>query len=274
MVKSMIPLWARRILGFVGLILVSVFVLGVHSALQHSFFDATSASGITLLLLIALLMLFGVRKRLSFLPLLRASVWLKFHTYVGLLSLVVFVAHNGPSIPQGGLERLLAAVFVVTAISGIGGLILSRILPARLTAHGENLNYQQIPALCQSLREEVETLILTATESTDSSTIADFYEMNLATYFARPRFLWGNLFPETRVHRKLTDRLEGLKRYLNEEEEEIAEQLIEMVVTKKNLDVQWNLQSVLKFWLFIHVPLSFGLLALAAAHIALVWQFL
>jgi hypothetical protein len=68
--------------------------------------------------------------------------------------------------------------------------------------------------------------------------------------------------------------LEGLKRYLNEEEEEIAEQLIEMVVTKKNLDVQWNLQSVLKFWLFIHVPLSFGLLALAAAHIALVWQFL
>ena len=58
------------------------------------------------------------------------------------------------------------------------------------------------------------------------------------------------------------------------EKESVAEQLIEMVVTKKNLDVQWNLQSVLKFWLFIHVPLSFGLLALAAAHIALVWQFL
>ena len=270
----MIPLSANRIFGLASLFLVSVLVLVVHSALQNTFFDASSTSGIALLLLIALLMLFGVRKRLSFLPLLPASVWLKIHTYVGLLSLVVFVAHNGLSSPQGGLDRLLAAMFVITGVSGIGGLILSRILPARLTAHGENLNYQQIPALCQSLREEVETLILAATESTDSSTISDFYETNLATYFARPRFIWGSLFPETRVPRKLTERLEGLKRYLNEEEEGIAEQLIEMVVKKKNLDVQWNLQSVLKFWLFIHVPLSFGLLALVAAHIALVWQFL
>ncbi len=270
----MMPFSARQTLSMIGLLAAGTVFLLLDTTLSHSFIDTASISGIILFALLCFLMLFSVRKRLSFLPLLPASQWLKAHTYVGLFAFFVFLAHNGASVPRGGLEQLLAAFFVITGLSGIGGLILSRVLPARLTAHGENLNYQRIPAHCEQLRKEVQELVLSSAEATNSSTIADFYEANLASYFASPRFLWGNLFPETRVPRKLTERLEGLKRYLNEDEEKIVEELIEMVIAKKNLDVQWNLQSVLKFWLFFHVPLSFGLMVLAVAHIALVWQFL
>ena len=264
---------SRRMIECAGLVLASLGFVAAYAAMQHSFIDAASWSGILLFALLIFLMLFSVRKRLPFLPLIRASIWLRVHLYVGLFSIVVFLAHNGISVPQGNLERLLAAFFVVTAASGMIGFILAQVLPSRLTAHGENLTYEQIPALCQSLRKEVEQLVITSAESTDSSTIADFYQANLARYFSKPSLLFGAMLIETRAPVKLLERLEGLRRYLNPEEEKIAEKLKDFVLAKENLDVQWNLQGILKLWLFVHIPFSVGLLAIALTHIALVWKF-
>lgn len=268
------PATSRQTIGAIGLVVVSIGFVTLHIILDHNFVNVTWLSGLVLFILLCLLMLFGVRKRLPTLPLLPASFWLKAHTFVGLFALVVFFAHNGLSIPFGTLERFLAAFFLFTGLSGIIGLILSRIIPGRLTAHGENLNFERIPVLCQQLRKEVEAMVLESAEATGSTTIADFYQKNLRNYFAKPLFLLGTWLERKNKRVNLKERLEGLKRYLNSEEEKIAEELIEMVTTKQNLDVQWSLQGILKLWLFFHIPLSVGLFALALAHIALVWKFI
>ena len=268
------PATSRQTIGAIGFLAVAIGFVILHVILAHNFVNVTWLSGLVLFALLCLLMLFGVRKRLPTLPLLPASLWLKAHTYVGLLALVVFFAHNGLSIPFGTLEQCLAAFFLCTGLSGIIGLILSRIIPARLTAAGENLNFERIPVLCQQLRKEVEALVLESAEATSSTTIADFYQANLSTYFSKPLFLLGTWLERKSKRVNLIERLEGLTRYLNAEEEKIAEELIGMIATKQNLDAQWSLQGVLKLWLFVHIPLSFGLFVLALAHIALVWKFI
>ncbi len=42
---------------------------------------------------------------------------------------------------------------------------------------------------------------------------------------------------------------------------------------KDDLDYQSALQGALKFWLFVHVPLTYGLLIFAVFHILVVYTF-
>ncbi len=46
-----------------------------------------------------------------------------------------------------------------------------------------------------------------------------------------------------------------------------------LVEAKDDLDYQRALQGALKFWLFVHVPLTYGLLIFAAFHILVVYSF-
>src|SRR5262249_5243880 len=81
---------------------------------------------------VALLALFGARKKMSTIPLGRASAWLRIHVDVGLVSLALFVVHacynrdTGFHVPSGTFEATLAAAYVATAASGLVGLALSR----------------------------------------------------------------------------------------------------------------------------------------------------
>ena len=42
---------------------------------------------------------------------------------------------------------------------------------------------------------------------------------------------------------------------------------------KNELDYQYALQGVLKGWLFIHIPLTYGMLLLAITHLVLAYAF-
>jgi hypothetical protein len=67
--------------------------------------------------------------------------------------------------------------------------------------------------------------------------------------------------------------LESTRRYLNEAEEGLARTLADLIEAKRNLDAQLAGQRLLKLWLFVHVPLTYGLLVLIAAHVWLVLHF-
>ena len=80
----------------------------INDALTVQLHRAKVFSGCTLLALLLLLTLFSARKKLPFLPLLKASTWMQIHIFAGLLSVLLFCLHLHGRIPQGALESTLA----------------------------------------------------------------------------------------------------------------------------------------------------------------------
>ena len=230
-------------------------------------------SGFGLLAATVVLTLFNARKKLPFLPLFRASAWMRFHSYTGWFAAILFLLHIRFRVPQGNLEVLLALLFVGVTLSGIIGLGLSRALPPRLTRHGEEIIFERIPALRQQLRMQVEELIVKSVAETDSSTLADYYGTRLKPYFDRPGDLWRHLLgSDSPLHRRLVG-LAALDRYLTDKERAVAGTLNECIRAKDNLDHNRACQGLLKGWLFIHIPLTYALILVAVVHGFLAWSF-
>ena len=64
-----------------------------------------------------------------------------------------------------------------------------------------------------------------------------------------------------------------MDRYLNEKERVHAEKLRLLIEQKDELDYHYALQATLKGWLFIHVPLTYGMLVLITIHLVVVYAF-
>lgn len=252
---------ATVVIGF-ALVVVVLWVL-----LRTSFARAALYSGLTLFGVILLLSLLNTRKKIPFLPLMRASVWLKWHQFLGYLSIAIFLVHVDFRVPNGLLEGTLAGIFGIVAISGIVGLYLSRQLPKRMSRSGETVLFERIPRHREEIREEVRKLILESEESCRSSTLSEFYFDHLRHYLEES----GGLFhafgiEKRRTSHRLLKELESNMRYLSEEEKGIAAELREWIETKENLDFQESSQRILKGWLFIHIPFTVSLILLGMAH--------
>jgi hypothetical protein len=72
---------------------------------------------------------------------------------------------------------------------------------------------------------------------------------------------------------ELEREIEAMDRYLNDNERDAVALILERAHLKDDLDYQWARQLVLKGWLFVHIPLTFSLLILAALHVFVVYGF-
>jgi hypothetical protein len=250
-----------------GLLLYAVCVL----SLRHTSFSLFS--GWALFFLLLALALYTVRKKLPFLPLLSSAQWLQFHIYAGLLSGVLFLLHIDFRIPDGALEQALAALYVAVFGSGVAGLGLSRAIPRRLTTRGEEVLFERIPVLMRQVRERAEQTVARAAEEENSVILADFYASRLVAFFAGPRHLRGHLIESSRPRYRLLNELDALNRYLNDPERAVVEELDDLIRRKDDLDYHYAHQAVLKYWLFVHIPLTYSLLMAGAVHGLLVHAF-
>jgi hypothetical protein len=265
---------ARRRLFLTGLLAVAGGAAWVwQRRLAISLHHTAVSTGLALFATCLALALFNARKKLPFLPLLRAATWTQFHIYAGWFSVLLFLLHTGFHWPDGRFEILLYTLFSLVALSGVFGLIISRTLPARLTHHGENVMYERIPALRARLQRDVEALVLKSVEETKSCTIADFYAARLKSYFDRPRNFLHYLVRGDAPLKGILGEIQLLGRYTNEREHAILAELTECLQAKENLDFQLAGQGLLKYWLFIHIPLTASLLILGALHGMYVFYF-
>lgn len=269
----MSPFARRRRIGLGALAIASVLFLACRATLEVSLRSAAFFSGWLLLGLVAALTLFHARKKVPFAALGNATAWMEFHAYAGIFSIVVFVAHVGFRVPNGLFEGALAGVFALVAGSGVIGLVLTRLLPVRLTTRGEAILYERIPQIRIRLHDEVEDLVLRSAAEVQTTTIADFYSAQLADFFRRPRNFVFHLLDSPRPSRVLARELWALDRYANDREREILSAIHERVRAKDDLDYQRAQQLALKGWLFFHIPLTYALMLLAVLHILLVYGF-
>ena len=263
----------RRILSTALLVAALTTLFVGHSRLAPSLRQIAFLTGWALLAVCLFLTAYNARKKLPFLPLGNSRAWLQIHAYVGYFSVGLFAVHIGWRWPSGWFEGILAVLYVAVMVSGVLGLIWSRIVPRRLTACGDEVVFERIPAIRRQLGERAEQLALDSVVSTRSAAIADFYNLHLAGYFVDPGGLWSLWIGSHKVSRQLLDKLDDLQRFLNADQKPILSELITLVRRKESLDEQHALQLSLRLWLFTHIPLTYSLLIATAFHVVLVFGF-
>ena len=259
----MIALSKRRAYGLAVLGIASAIGFLVYTIYALSLWRTDYATGWALLMLLVALTAFNVRKKLPVVPLGSSTLWLQVHVYSGAFSAVIFAMHVEFRVPNGWFEISLAALFGTVVVSGIVGLILSRSIPKRLQTRGEQVIFERQPVLLRQIRHDLESLM---TNAMTSSSLSDFYASRLISFFAKPRHLWWHLMQSTRPCHALLSQLEALSRYLSAEERKIKDDIAELIGVKDDLDYHYAHQLVLKYWLFLHIPLSYSLLIVASAH--------
>ena len=208
----------------------------------------------------------SLRKKLPFLPLGRTASWLQVHVYLGLFTMVLVGLHVEARMPTGAMEGLLAVLFVLVAGSGLGGIYMSRSFARRLTTRGQEVIWERIPVLRRRLREEAKALALRSIQEVGSTAISDLYLGKLARFFDRPAHFWSHVLGSERPKRTLVAELEAFDRYASDAEHGFSEELARLAIMKDDLDFHWALQGALKGWLFLHIPATYALIALALVH--------
>lgn len=265
---------ARRLKHSILLILACLLFSGMVKYFGTPLYRIQLWTGWTLFILMLLLFAYGIRKKITLLPLGKISNWLQFHCYAGLFSILVFFQHISFQLPNGIFETALGILFITTVMSGIVGLIFSRIIPQYLTRRGEEVIYERIPLFTYQLREQAKALVLECTLKTRSRAVADYYQNHLADFFYKPKRTVFHLYGSMGHLYEMQTRHNNFCRYLNAQEQTYAKQLFELVTKKYDLDFHYALQSVLKFWLFIHLPLAYALLIAILVHLLLIYAFL
>ena len=261
----------QLLVGGFFLALASALAVMVHCRFNRALPNYACLTGWVLFAAMALLAVYNARKKMPFLPLGSSEAWMQIHVYAGFFTVVLFLIHLNFHVPTGWFEGTLAWLYVLVTASGIAGLILSRVLPRRLSTRGGEVIYEKIPAIRNDLRQQAEALVLDA--ETKSPVIAEFYVRQLNAFFAGPQKFWLHLLESRQPLNAVLVELEELRRYLNDQERAVLEKLAQLVRRKDGLDYHHALQTALKLWLFAHVPLTYSLLIFSLLHIVLVYAF-
>jgi hypothetical protein len=247
-----------------------IVLASASSHLRGALGDPASLTGWFVFAVLAGLGAFNSRKRLSMVPLGSAALWLQIHVAGGFLALALFWLHTRTLWPHGLYEQVLALCFYAASLSGIIGWLLQRSLPRRLTATGVEILYERIPAEIANLRAQAESLVLECTKATERETLARHYTETLDWFFRRPRFLRNHLFGGKMARAWQRQQFGTIRRYLDGREAIFLDRLNAIAEYKTDVDFHYAAQTVMKLWLFLHLPLAIGTLLLAVWHILLI----
>ena len=259
--------FTRRRIRNSGLTAITVAGLWLWTRAQERTLNSTAfATGYLLLATVLFLALYNVRKKLPFLPLGSSSAWLQWHIYIAIGSIGVFALHAGIPWPAGILNTTLAACYVATIASGLVGLYLTRSIPRQLARVGSEVIYERIPFLQMQVRAEAGTAVLQAVTASGATTLADFYLARLFDFFHQSRGTRYFLRPTSELRRSLMHELTTVRRYLSDQEQATCETLFSLLRRKDDLDFHEARQRLLKSWLFVHIGLTYALVALGLLH--------
>ena len=209
-----------------------------------------------------------------------AARWRKIHIFVGYLLIAAFISHSDFSLPDTAFEWALWAGFVLVALSGIVGTYLAWSLQAR---HGldEGLGYDRIPARRSELARDVHAILAEQSPAAAiglpappyDAWIIDLYTNHLRDFLRGQRNAAAHLIGSQRPLKRLTDEIDNLSRYVDERNRAKLAAIRTLVAEKDRLDFARVHLGLARGWLFVHVPVTYGLVVLSVVHILVVYAY-
>ncbi|MEP7173860.1 MAG: hypothetical protein ABI705_10270, partial [Aestuariivirga sp.] len=203
------------------------------------------------------------------------------HIFAGYLVIAAFISHSDFSLPDTGFEWALWTGFVLVTLSGILGtyLIWSQKVKRLID---DSVSYDRIPAL----RAELELAFLRAIAETDPSSAAfdlpglphdawikDLSTAHLEDFFHGPRNFTAHLVGSQRPLKRLTDAIDNLSRYVDQQNQAKLAAIRNLVIEKDQLDFARVSLGLSRGWLFVHVPVTYGLIVLTVLHVLVVYAY-
>ena len=262
----------RMALGAGAVVLVAVVAM-VDRSQRLALLQPELVTGWVLLAAVVFLALLNVRKKLSMVPVGRSSDWVAAHVVLGVVTIVIYAFHARSAWPSG-YELALALLFYAVILSGLFGYFLQRAAPASLANLGYEVIWERIPAELADMRERIEASILECARETGSEVLPRLYREELAWYFRKPRFVLASLFGTGVAASWVHHRLDSVSIYLRGKEIEHVEFLRQCARRKVHIDRAYAIQSLLKGWLLVHVPATYGFIVLVIWHLILVHVYL
>ncbi len=255
-----------------------VFVLAIAAALvaltanlAFSELRPGNAWGLTYGTLAALLLVaaaaLGVRRRAmktsSRLNAGSARPWLAFHLYGSLLFLLILLMHSGFRVPEGRITWWLWVASLWMVATGVVGRLLQKWLP-RVLASGLSTEvlYERIPELVEEIAGRAK-----AVAETSGDAIRALYDRVLAPALGSPRRRWIYLVDVTGGIQARLKEFEYLRALLPEGEQKKLDELERLYRTKLEIDAHYTLQLPLRWWLYLHLPVTPVVLALLLLHL-------
>ena len=226
------------------------------------------AFGIGAAVMLLAVMLYSVRRALPAVRRFgRTQPYLQLHLYAGALFGLLFLVHTGFDPPPGAFTALLWWVSLWVLLTGAVGVLLQRVLPRMLgVGTSVEIHLQRTRELLHAAREQ-------ARESAASAgpRVQEFYQRHVAPDLEGPRPILASLTggreaPSPRAY-------EILERTLTAEQAEALGEVRRLHRAKRDMDVHYALQRVLRTWLVLHLPPAIVLLGLVALHIFFVLYF-
>ena len=240
-------------------------------AFQHGGSRLGLAYGIAAAALVLLLTAFGLRKRAYRSRLGSLESWLGSHVWLGVLVAVVAVLHTGLRFEDRVALATLLVLLAVVA-SGLVGAYLYQVLPRRLTAVETNEAPEETTAELNRVAGAMARL------AAGRSAAFRSIHHRLAAEARPPVWAgWRLVFSGAPAGggAERSGGRGGWERLLGNVEEAEREELRHLLVLarqhrelRRGFLVQRRYRNLLDAWLWVHVPLTFALLALLAVHVA------
>jgi hypothetical protein len=207
--------------------------------------------------------------------------WRKIHILVGYLLIAVFLSHSDFSLPNTGIEWGLWTGFVLVTLSGIFGTYLTWLLRAK-GGIDEPVGYDRFQARLAELAREIHDIVTAPDQSAAAialpapsynAWIIDLYTNHLRDFFGGHRNFSSHLIGSQRPLSRLTNEINDLSRYVDAQGKEKLAAISNLVNEKDRLDFASVHFVLAKVGLFIHVPVTYGLIVLSFLHVVVVYAF-
>jgi hypothetical protein len=226
------------------------------------------AFGIAAAALMVLEVLYALRRRLRIRPLNTGQRWLQAHVYGGSLAAIYVLIHTGFGWPHGTFGLVLWLLTLVVTASGLLGVFAQKLVPPTLSNTGVEAIYERIPELVAELRAEA-----TAAVAGASDRLQRFYGSNVQPALGGPSLSWSYLVDMRSDRDRRVAEFESLRSFVDDADRERLEHLQTVLVKKIELEAHYTWQTVLRWWLFVHVPAAMLLIAAVVAHVIAVIRF-
>jgi len=206
---------------------------------------------------------YAIRRRTMRLRPGRTWYYLQFHVYGGTLFMLLVFMHVGFGVPHGVHTWWLWVLSMWVVASGLLGVVLQKWIPTLLNSGlSVEVHYDRIPELIERIKQRAETLV----DSCDAPVRA-FYRKNVAAALVTPETRLIYYLDITGGLRARTKQFDHLHALLPAEEQQKLDALQAIYRTKLEIDAHYTLQKALRWWLYLHVPVSILLIALLIVHL-------
>jgi hypothetical protein len=221
-------------------------------------------------LLIVWLSLFGIRKRAITTGVYSLKAWLSAHVYLGLSLLVIGTLHAGLHFGWN-VHTLAYGLMVLVIVSGMFGAAAYAILPQLLSANrGETTQ-----------RQWLETIRSLDSQLRDAAQPLDRTEADLVRLSTEQTDIGGSLWSRLTGDysgcktRRAVEELARIRRSKPGAANTSLDQIDSLLKRKQETLAQARrhirIKTILEVWLYVHVPITFALLAALTAHIVSVF---